>query len=267
MDRTVSLHFQEICIDSILSLPQNKFCADCKLQSPDWVSLSYGVFICYKCSGIHRSLGVQNTRVKSIRLDTWTLQQLYFMSYLNNAIANDYWEAILPENFSRPDPVSVKEMTEFIKAKYVEKAYVDILKQNPITEANEKISEGNDSKENIDPDINFRTKQEELKRFLKGKIAKSSGSLNHSLDTSKIKSQNSFETKSEYKKKPSIFQRMQKPFASPPHYPGGRLKFNFALENVNSSSLKDNSLTNSQGSLNEFPLFEGIISCFMFIIL
>ncbi len=42
-------------------------CAD-----PDWADISFGVFICIGCSGIHRSLGAHLCKVKSVNLDEWT---------------------------------------------------------------------------------------------------------------------------------------------------------------------------------------------------
>jgi len=179
------------------------------------------------------------------------------MAYVNNENSNEYWEALLPENFHRLDPASTREMTQFVTSKYVDGMYIDPLKKSPIKEANEKLNEENGSKENLDPEVVFKTKQDELKRFLKLKIvsSKSSTNLSQSLETSKIRSPDSLATKSE-NKRTSGLQRKRIPFASPSNI-GGRLKFSFNLESAASNSVKEDSLTNSQGSLDAFPLFEG----------
>ena len=43
---------------------------------PRWASWNLGVFVCIRCAGIHRNLGVHISRVKSVNLDSWTPEQI-----------------------------------------------------------------------------------------------------------------------------------------------------------------------------------------------
>lgn len=51
--------FPSSCFELMRSLPGNDRCVDCGSHSPDWASVTYGALICLRCSGRHRSLGVQ----------------------------------------------------------------------------------------------------------------------------------------------------------------------------------------------------------------
>ena len=67
--------FQEM-LSVMLREEENKYCVDCDAKGPRWASWNLGVFLCIKCAGIHRKLGVHISRVKSINLDQWTFEQI-----------------------------------------------------------------------------------------------------------------------------------------------------------------------------------------------
>ncbi|CAL3969436.1 unnamed protein product [Diplocarpon coronariae] len=108
-------------IKSLLKLEGNKTCSDCKRNKhPRWASWNLGIFICIRCSGIHRGMGTHISRVKSVDLDAWTDEQLQSVLKWGNSRANKYWEAKLA-----PGHVpSESKIENFIRTKYESKRWV-----------------------------------------------------------------------------------------------------------------------------------------------
>ncbi|KAF1807979.1 ArfGap-domain-containing protein [Eremomyces bilateralis CBS 781.70] len=107
-------------LKSLVKLEANKSCADCKRNKhPRWASWNLGIFVCIRCSGIHRGMGTHISRVKSVDLDSWTDEQLQNMLRWGNGRANKYWEAKLA-----PGHVpSESKIENFIRTKYESKRW------------------------------------------------------------------------------------------------------------------------------------------------
>lgn len=106
----------------MLKEDENKYCADCQAKTPRWAAWNLGVFICIRCAGIHRNLGVHISKVRSVNLDSWTAEQVQSMRVMGNEKARKVYEHSLPDHFRRS--MTDHQMEQFIRAKYEQKRYM-----------------------------------------------------------------------------------------------------------------------------------------------
>ncbi|XP_036409641.1 arf-GAP with coiled-coil, ANK repeat and PH domain-containing protein 2 isoform X1 [Megalops cyprinoides] len=116
----------ESALQRVQAIPGNAYCCDCGQADPRWASINLGITLCIECSGIHRSLGVHFSKVRSLTLDTWEPELLKLMCELGNGVINQIYEAQREELGARkPQPGdSRQEIEAYIRAKYVDKRFV-----------------------------------------------------------------------------------------------------------------------------------------------
>uniref|UniRef100_A0A4W4G033 Arf-GAP with coiled-coil, ANK repeat and PH domain-containing protein n=1 Tax=Electrophorus electricus TaxID=8005 RepID=A0A4W4G033_ELEEL len=95
----------EGALQKVMAIAGNSTCCDCDQLEPKWASINLGITLCIQCSGIHRSLGVHFSKVRSLTLDTWEPELLKLMCELGNGVINQIYEARREELGARkPQP-------------------------------------------------------------------------------------------------------------------------------------------------------------------
>uniref|UniRef100_A0A672RUH9 Arf-GAP with coiled-coil, ANK repeat and PH domain-containing protein n=1 Tax=Sinocyclocheilus grahami TaxID=75366 RepID=A0A672RUH9_SINGR len=116
-------------LEEVQAISGNGQCCDCGEPGPDWASINLGITLCITCSGIHRSLGVHFSKVRSLTLDSWEPELIKLMCELGNTAINKIYEARIDEiTIKKPHSSSPRQDKEsWIRSKYVEKKFIHKL--------------------------------------------------------------------------------------------------------------------------------------------
>lgn len=70
---------------------KNPKCFDCGAKKPSWGVIHFGLFVCFECSGKHRSMGTHISFVRSTTFDQWSEQNMKKMIAGGNSKATEYF--------------------------------------------------------------------------------------------------------------------------------------------------------------------------------
>lgn len=113
-------------LKAVHSIPnsKNNLCADCgSSKSVEWISLTFLVTLCVKCSSCHRSLGSHVSKVRSLKLDNFENENQVLLNYINNEEVNRYLDD--PSKKIHPDSDNDDRLT-YIKQKYLQRTFVNV---------------------------------------------------------------------------------------------------------------------------------------------
>jgi len=120
-------------LNDLLKEEGNKTCADCGALAPRWSSATLGIFLCMKCSGIHRSLGTHISFVRSCTLDDWKEHEIQKMKETGNERSNAFWEARVPPGYPKPKPGDNIGLERWIRDKYEGKRFIRKVHSEPVS--------------------------------------------------------------------------------------------------------------------------------------
>lgn len=92
-------------IPEILTIEGNSMCCDCGVQKPKWASINNGIFLCLKCAGIHRSYGSEISVIRSLQIDSWTDNQILYLTKGGN---NKFKLFLKEYNIDENSPMDLK---------------------------------------------------------------------------------------------------------------------------------------------------------------
>jgi len=159
-------------LQQLQKIPANKKCAECGSKQPTWASTNLGVFVCIRCSSVHRSMGTHISKVKSATLDIWKMDTVeHFRAQGGNQKVNTMYEAKLPEG-QKPSTGSDMYLVErFIRDKYERKMWFSRKKKHKMKKGKDSSSDS-DGKSGDSDSSESSSEARERKKKSKKKLAK-----------------------------------------------------------------------------------------------
>ena len=97
----------------------------------------------YNQLGEHRRLGMHITRIKSCKLDGWSVEEICEAEGIGNVVSNAYYECNKPQTEYKPNSAaSMEQRRKYIKKKYVQKLWIDKNADCPLDEYKASVREG-----------------------------------------------------------------------------------------------------------------------------
>lgn len=176
MEAFVSTEVRDKTFHELLTIRENNFCFDCGSKKPKWASVYLGLFICFECSGRHRSYGTSISFVRSIDLDKWKLFQLEGMKLGGNLRAKERFKELNIEyegkiiNYQDPKIMKYKEeIAQEARDKLREELQINEVQNHFENKAKIEDVKFNDSKSNED-NIVKKDKLEEVEKVQESKV-------------------------------------------------------------------------------------------------
>jgi len=163
-------------LQRLQKLPENKYCAECGSKQPTWASVNLGVFVCIRCSSVHRAMGTHISKVKSATLDIWKMAMVkQFEAQGGNVKVNASYEAKLPKGQKPTSSSDMYLVERFIRDKYERKTWYS-AKKPKVRKKSKDSSSGSeiDEKDLEDSDSSSSSEVRKVKKTKKQKKQPSS---------------------------------------------------------------------------------------------
>jgi hypothetical protein len=84
---------------------ENQLCVDCStplaMSSSTWATVTFGAFMCIKCAGVHRKMGVKTSRIKSVHMDVWSDEECQGILEKGNRVVNLMYEKFTSQDVKK----------------------------------------------------------------------------------------------------------------------------------------------------------------------